>query len=92
MAMERARLSTKGQLVIPVKMRKRLKLKAKEDVIIEMRDDSIVIKPRVRLSELRGIASAKGRGLVDELLKERERDLEGEEQHFKKVLKRLKQK
>ena len=90
--MVRARLSTKGQLVIPAKMRRQLKLKAKEDVIIELQDDAIIIKPVVRLSELRGIASKDGRrNLVGELLKDRERDMEEEEKSFKKLTKRLKQ-
>ena len=38
-------LSTKGQLVLPAPMRRRLKLKARSKVEVEEREDGIFIRP-----------------------------------------------
>ena len=78
--MERARLSTKGQIVIPARMRRRLKLKGKEDVLIDMENNAVVIRPMVKLSELRGVSEGRGPSVAD-LLKEREEDMRMEGEH-----------
>ena len=38
-------LSTKGQLVLPAPMRRRLRLKARSKVEVEEREDGILIRP-----------------------------------------------
>jgi AbrB family looped-hinge helix DNA binding protein len=52
--METVTLSSKGQIVIPVGIRKRMRLKTGNKLIIEEESEGIVLKPIVRLSEMLG--------------------------------------
>ncbi|MDE1857380.1 MAG: AbrB/MazE/SpoVT family DNA-binding domain-containing protein [Candidatus Micrarchaeota archaeon] len=58
--MDRIRMSSKGQIVIPAKMRKKLSLSKAEDLFIEERDQFLIIKPVVNLSKLKGKFPLKG--------------------------------
>ena len=61
------RLSSKGQVVIPKAIREKLKLTPKKPVIIELRDDYVVIKPIPNLRKnLRG--SLKGKPSMSQAL------------------------
>jgi AbrB family looped-hinge helix DNA binding protein len=47
-------ISTKGQITLPVSLRKRLGMKPHDRVVIESTDDAIVIKRAVDFFELEG--------------------------------------
>jgi len=53
--MEIVRLSSKGQIVIPAKIRKELKLSKGDKLLLERKGDVIILRPVVKLSTLRGI-------------------------------------
>jgi AbrB family looped-hinge helix DNA binding protein len=61
------RISSKGQLVIPKAIREKLKLTPKKPVIVELRDDYVVVKlmPNLRKT-LRG--SLKGKPSMSQAL------------------------
>ena len=62
-----ARISSKGQLVIPKAIREKLKLTPKKPVIVELRDDYVVVKPMPNLRKtLRG--SLKGKPSMSQAL------------------------
>ena len=50
-----AQVSDKGQITIPADVRRKLGLKAKSRVEIEIRDNTAVIKPMMSILELSGI-------------------------------------
>jgi AbrB family looped-hinge helix DNA binding protein len=52
--MEIVTVSSKGQIVIPAKLRKRMKLKTKDRLIIAEKKGSILLKPVVKLSAMLG--------------------------------------
>jgi AbrB family looped-hinge helix DNA binding protein len=47
-------ISTKGQITLPAEMRRKLKIKPKDRVILEMAGDSILIKKAHDFFELEG--------------------------------------
>jgi AbrB family looped-hinge helix DNA binding protein len=49
------KLSSKGQVVIPAKLRRELGLSDGDSIIISREDDALVLKPVVRISRLRGV-------------------------------------
>jgi len=53
--MEIVKLSQKGQIVIPAKLRKELNLSAGDRLLIERVEDAVILRPVVKLSELRGV-------------------------------------
>ena len=62
-----ARISSKGQLVIPKAIREKLKLTPKKPVIVELVDDYAVVKPMPNLRRtLRG--SLKGKPSMSQAL------------------------
>jgi AbrB family looped-hinge helix DNA binding protein len=64
-------LSSKGQIVIPSKVRKRFSLKEGDSLVIVEENDAIRLQPLVNLSELWGIDGLKNTGeAVKELRKE----------------------
>jgi len=58
--MEIVRLSSKGQIVIPAKIRKELKLSKGDKLLLERKGDVIILRPVVKLSTLRGIDNIEG--------------------------------
>lgn len=50
-----AQVSDKGQITIPASVRKKLGLKAKSRVEIEIRDNTAIIKPMMSILDLSGI-------------------------------------
>jgi AbrB family looped-hinge helix DNA binding protein len=61
------RISSKGQLVIPKAIREKLKLTPKKPVIVELRDDYVVVKAMPNLRKtLRG--SLKGKPSMSQAL------------------------
>lgn len=58
--MEIVRLSSKGQIVIPAKIRKELGLSKGDKLLLERRGDTIILRPVVKLSRLRGIDRIEG--------------------------------
>lgn len=73
-------VTTKGQVVIPSKIRKKLNIKKGTKLYIEERGELIVLKPitEAYFEKLAGILPTKGR-LSKALLKDRLEDKEGEE-------------
>ena len=58
--MEIVKLSAKGQIVIPAWIRKELGLSKGDKLLIERRQEKVILKPMVKLSELRGIDKLEG--------------------------------
>ena len=58
--MEKVKLSAKGQIVIPARIRKELGLSEGDRLFIERRQGEVILKPVVKLSELRGIDKLEG--------------------------------
>jgi AbrB family looped-hinge helix DNA binding protein len=58
--MEIVKLSSKGQIVIPAWLRRELGLSEGDKLLIERRQEEVVLKPVVKLSKLRGIDKIEG--------------------------------
>ena len=56
--MEKVKLSAKGQIVIPARIRRELGLSEGDRLFIERRQGEVILKPK--LSELRGIDKLEG--------------------------------
>ena len=70
-------LSSKGQIVIPVKVRKKFSLKEGDSLVIVEEEDAIRLQPLVNLSELWGIDNLKNtRQVLNKMRKEWEDELE----------------
>jgi len=54
------KLSSKGQIVIPAKIRKELDLSKGDKLLLERRGNEIILKPIVKLSRLRGVDKIEG--------------------------------
>jgi AbrB family looped-hinge helix DNA binding protein len=72
-------VTTKGQIVIPVKIRRRLNIKRGTKLYIEERGDELILKPVTPeyFERIAGILQTKGR-LSKALLEERAKDKERE--------------
>ena len=69
--MEVVTLSSKGQIVIPVKIRKKFSLKEGDSLVLVEENDAIRLQPLVNLSELWGVDQLKNSGpMLKELQKE----------------------
>ena len=56
MEIKNCKISTKGQLTIPKDFRKKLKIHEGDEVILYIKDDGIIIKPKkAHLEMLRGL-------------------------------------
>ncbi|MFH0968097.1 MAG: AbrB/MazE/SpoVT family DNA-binding domain-containing protein [Methanobacteriota archaeon] len=66
------KISNKGQIVIPVTIRKKWQIQGGETVILTDDAQGIHIRPLVRLSDLSGIDE--GKGLLQKLLEMREEE------------------
>jgi AbrB family looped-hinge helix DNA binding protein len=70
-------LSSKGQIVIPAKVRKKFSLKTGDSLVIVEEKDAIRLQPLVNLSDLWGIDNMKNTGQVlNEMRKEWDNELE----------------
>ncbi|MDI6788333.1 MAG: AbrB/MazE/SpoVT family DNA-binding domain-containing protein [Planctomycetota bacterium] len=78
-------VTTKGQIVIPSKIRQRRGIKKGTRLCIIEKDDEIVLQPLTReyFHKIAGILQSR-KGLVGELLSERTKDKEREETKCKK--------
>ncbi len=63
--MEVGEVSDNGQILIPLPLRKKYNINSGDVVILEEREDGLLIIPRVKLSKLTGIYADKG--LLDDL-------------------------
>jgi AbrB family looped-hinge helix DNA binding protein len=72
-------ITSKGQIVIPAKIRKKLKISAGTKIHIEEKDDELILRPITPeyLDKIAGILKTKGK-LSKALLKERAKDKEME--------------
>ncbi len=71
-------LSSKGQIVIPSKVRKKFSLKEGDSLVIVEEEDAIRLQPLVNLSELWGVDKLKNTGrMLKEMRKEWDDELEG---------------
>lgn len=52
--MQTVRISTKGQVIIPAKFRKKYGLRKGEKLIFIEEEDHLIIKPRIKLTDLCG--------------------------------------
>ncbi len=69
--MEIVKLSSKGQIVIPAWLRKELGLSEGDKLLIERRQEEVILKPMVKLSKLRGIDKLEGTSdEIDKIRKE----------------------
>jgi AbrB family looped-hinge helix DNA binding protein len=70
-------LSSKGQIVIPSKVRKKFSLKEGDSLVIVEENDGICLRPLVNLTELWGVDRLKNTGtLLKEIRKEWDDELE----------------
>jgi AbrB family looped-hinge helix DNA binding protein len=70
-------LSSKGQIVIPSKVRKKFSLKEGDSLVIVEENDAIRLQPLVNLSELWGVDKLKNTGrMLKEMRKEWDDELE----------------
>ena len=75
--MDVVRISSKGQIVIPAKLRRELGLEVGDRLIVDRKEDAIILKPVVKLSKLRGVDKLKGVSEeVDEIRKEWDREFD----------------
>ena len=76
--MEVVKLSSKGQIVIPAKIRKELKLSKGDKLLIERRGDAIILRPVVKLSRLRGVDKIEGASEeIEKIREEWDKEFEG---------------
>ncbi len=59
--MQLLRLQEKGRITIPRKIRKELGLKVHDELILELRGNAVLLRPKnyVRLSDLKGVLKVK---------------------------------
>jgi AbrB family looped-hinge helix DNA binding protein len=75
--MEVVTLSSKGQVVIPAKVRKKFSLREGDSLVLVEENDGIRLRPLTNLSELWGVDKVKDtRVIIEELRKEWDDDLE----------------
>jgi len=75
--MEIVTLSSKGQIVIPSKVRKKFSLKEGDSLVIVEENDAIRLQPLVNLSELWGVDKLKNtKTMLREMRKEWDDELE----------------
>ena len=77
--MDTSVLTTKGQIVIPAKIRRKLKMKQGTKVVIIEREDGFLVKPLDKkfFEQFAGILPGKGKAtkaLLDDRRKERKRE------------------
>ncbi|RLF89772.1 AbrB family transcriptional regulator [Thermococci archaeon] len=76
--MEVVKLSSKGQIVIPAKIRKELKLSKGDKLLIERKGDAIILRPVVKLSRLRGVDKIEGASEeIEKIREEWDKEFEG---------------
>lgn len=75
--MEIVKLSSKGQIVVPAKIRKELGLSEGDKLFIDRKQGEVILHPVVKLSKLRGIDKLKAASdEVKKLRKEWDREFE----------------
>jgi len=75
--MEIVKLSAKGQLVIPARLRKELGLSEGDRLFIERKQEEVILKPVVKLSKLRGIDKLEGASeKIEKIRKEWDKEFE----------------
>jgi len=62
--MEVVTLSSKGQIVIPAKVRKKFSLKEGDSLVLVEENDSIRLQPLVNIAELWGVDAIKDAGAI----------------------------
>ena len=76
--MEVVKLSSKGQIVIPAKIRKELKLSKGDKLLLERNGDTIILRPVVKLSKLRGVDKIEGASEeIEKIREEWDKEFEG---------------
>jgi len=76
--MEVVKLSSKGQIVIPAKIRKELKLSKGDKLLLERNGDAIILRPMVKLSKLRGVDKIEGASEeIEKIREEWDKEFEG---------------
>jgi len=75
--MDVVKLSSKGQIVIPARIRKALGLAAGDSLLVEQKHEVVLLKPATKLAKLRGIDSLEGASEeLDELREEWDEEFE----------------
>jgi AbrB family looped-hinge helix DNA binding protein len=83
-----AKVSSKGQLVIPVEIRKRLRIKSGTCVAVDERDGQITLTPNPyeALLALRGCLSYVKEDVEALMMEERRKDRERDEAKYREIL------
>lgn len=86
--MTEARVSTKGQIVVPVEVRKRHGWEPGTKIVIEETDDGLVLRTIDELIKAtRGMfKNTGGKSMTEELLEDRAEDLRIEERQYRRHL------
>jgi len=79
-------ISSKGQIVIPASIRRKIKLKKNDRLVVEEEGGRIILKPVTKLSELMGI----DKGKVNNWREILEEDRKAEEAGYDRIIKNMK--
>jgi AbrB family looped-hinge helix DNA binding protein len=79
-------ISSKGQIVIPASIRRKIKLKKNDRLVVEEQGGRIILKPVTKLSELMGIDKGKLNNWREIL----EEDRKAEEAGYDRIIKNMK--
>ena len=66
-------MTQKGQVTVPIEIRRKLGLKAKDKVIFEMEDDVVRIKPALKPDFRIGYGAVSSRGEIEDFVTLRDR-------------------
>lgn len=80
-----SKVGTKGQVVIPKRIRESRGINAGDDVVVAERDGQIVIEPLPRSGELLGMLAGPGPSLTAALEEERKLERELEERKYSRL-------
>jgi AbrB family looped-hinge helix DNA binding protein len=79
-------ISSKGQIVIPASIRRKIKLKKNDRLVVEEEGGRIILKPVTKLSELMGI----DKGKVNNWREILEEDRKAEDAEYERIIKNMK--
>lgn len=88
--MQSVRMSTKGQIIIPARIRKKYGLKKGEKLVFIEEKDSVIIKPRTKLTDLCGSVKPEySMEEADKMIEEMRKDDDERERQFESMTKKI---
>ncbi len=88
--MEKSIMSTKGQIIIPARLRKKYGLKRGQELVFIEEDSYIIIKPRKKWTDLCGsVKSERTMEEVNKIIEEMRKDDEEREKQIEEANKKM---